>query len=146
MKEAAADRIVYLRQEHQLIANQLNLLMGQISTLAGSTVQAASLVELRKTLSTFGLALKSHFDYEERGLYRPLEASLGKDSPTGGMVDEHRAIYRAFQELVGTLSKYEIEPTLARHLKTEAGKLQRMMSEHIVKEEKVLFWIAEVKL
>ncbi len=144
MNEAALDRTGPLRHEHQLINHQLNQLIEQISNLPKG--KATSVAEVRKSILTLGPMLKSHFDNEEKGLYESLEASLGKDSPTEGLVGEHRAIYREFKQLVDILAKYEDEPTFLRHLKTSVNLLQKMMNEHIEKEEKVVFWIAQVKL
>jgi hemerythrin-like domain-containing protein len=137
----AGDLITPLVEEHQGIADQLKLLRG----LANAS-RPPSRRRLRNLLICLELQLRRHFDDEEQNLYRPLNVKLKSGSPTSEMTREHRSLSRSLDLLLRAFSDYETDRGKLGEFRLRINLLQSEMDAHVEKEEKVLFWLADLKL
>jgi hemerythrin-like domain-containing protein len=140
-----------LKRDHSSILQQLYSIDKQLGWLESSGPE-----KVPKLLSTLSRVsehmwrdLALHFHREERALYPILEKRLGYEAePVGVMRKEH-------QELLDCLTAVKSEVSRMRDdkdsLKTWSlsSKLQELrvgLSDHISREERVLFWLAELHL
>ena len=145
------DPLDELKKDHSSILDQLYSIDKQLGWLESSGPEKVP--RLLSTLSRISehmwrdLAL--HIHREERALYPILEKRLGYEAePVGVMRREH-------QELLDCLTAVKSEISRMRDdkdsLKTWSlsSKLQELrvgLSDHISREERVLFWLAELHL
>lgn len=137
----ASDRLAPLREEHEGIVRQLGLVRAGVKDSSPSSKR-----RLRGLIDVLGSRLEAHFIDEERILYKPLKQRLGKDSPTSEMMREHRSIHRTFEEVRSGSTEYEGDGSRIGDLQLSLESLQREIGGHLEKEEKVLFWLADLKL
>jgi len=141
MTGTKADRLAPLREEHEEILRQLGLVQASLTDPLPYSKR-----RLRGLIDGLGSLLEAHFIDEESILYRPLKQRLGKHSPTGEMMREHRSIHRAFEKLRSGSTEYERGRSRTGDMQLSLDSLQREISGHLEKEEKVLFWLADLKL
>jgi len=141
MSGTNADRLAPLREEHERILRQLGSVQAGIKDHSPSSNR-----RLQGLIDGLGSRLEAHFADEERTLYKPLKQRLGKDSPISEMVREHRSIRRTFEKLRSASNEYEAHRSRIGDLRLSLDSLQREINGHIEKEEKVLFWLADLKL
>ena len=123
-----------LREEHRAIIRQLDRvhrLLDDKKHLLG-----------RESIDALGAQLKVHLAHEEEALYRPLKSILKERSPTGELMKDHRSIRRALRELEG-LAAASGGQASASDLRGQLQILQSALREHMVKEEKVAYWLAD---
>ena len=132
-----------LRREHKELMLQLGFVVkGIASSPPDSSEVLGTLIE------DFGARLETHFKHEEESLYGPLVSALGKASAVSPMMDGHRAMRRASKEMMVALAEYRARqrPGARAALEEKVGSLHRIVEEYVRKEEKVVFWIAELTL
>ena len=132
--------LTLLKDEHRTIERRLGSVA---NTMKSPEITPA---KLRESIRQLGSELKSHFAEEERNLYAPLRSRLGKNNPIDEMIAEHVSIFRAYRLLSSTYEKYELRRDRASDLRYCVDSLKRGISQHVRKEEMVLFWLAELKL
>lgn len=130
-----------LRREHENILRELVLLRDALDKReAARTVFALA--------SSLGRDLETNFSHELSILYEPMKKKPGlKGGPISTMIAEHSAISRAFKTL---LSAIETLRNRSSHqyedLRLQIDGLQRLVGKHVRREEKILFWMAELEL
>jgi hemerythrin-like domain-containing protein len=139
MADRAGDRIATLREEHRSITRQLKL-------LRTITSRPSSTDRLRELVNILESQLRTHFNHEERGLYKPLGRKLGRDSPVSQMRLEHRSIRRTFEAFRRSSTECGAGQSRSGELQRCFEALQEQVNGHLEKEEKVLFWLAGLKL
>lgn len=139
--EPTDDRIATLKAEHRGILRRFKLLSEAIDRQAAAGT-------IQDLISKLEVLLESHFSHEQASLYEPLESrSEMKDSPARIMMAEHRAIGRAFKTLRSNMAESNRPSSVSyEDLQSRIDTLQGLVSEHIRKEEKILFWIAQLEL
>jgi hemerythrin-like domain-containing protein len=90
-------------------------------------------------INNFVLELKTHFAEEEENLYKPLKLRLGSDSPTDRMESEHKSTYHSFQTVLPIMIECDTDQSQIGVFQTRIGTLQKLLGEHIQKEEKSSF-------
>jgi hemerythrin-like domain-containing protein len=139
--EPVSMRIAALKEEHEGILRRFRLLREAVgrhspaSTIRGLVSKLQGLVE-------------SHFAHEQDGLYEPMRSrSEAKYDPTRAVMAEHGEISRAFKRLISDMGGSGCPSTLSQTaLRTRVEALERLVIGHMRKEEKVLFWMAELEL
>ncbi len=141
MSGTKRDRFTPLREEHKGIVRQLGLVRASIKDSSPSSTE-----RLRGLIDGLGSRLETHFIDEERILYKPLKQRLGKDSPTDEMMHDHKSIHRTFERLRSGSTEYDADSSRIGDLQLCFDSLQKELGGHLEKEEKVLFWLADLKL
>ena len=90
--------------------------------------------------------VERHILNEEATLYEPLRLKFGRGGPIDTMTREHRSIRQSLGRLLSALDAYSAGRTRIADLQSSLNSLQKEIGEHIEKEEKVLFWLADLKL
>jgi hemerythrin-like domain-containing protein len=137
------NRLAQLREEHRAIIRQLNLVRSSIKQ--GSRFSTEGLREL---VDGLGKQMETHFKHEQETLYDPLRSALGKDNPAGSMLEGHKAMKRAYNHLLSLLDDYVVRGSshAKDSLLSGIDSLLETILEYVRKEEKVIFWIAELNL
>ena len=141
MFDIKRDQLATLREQHRGIIHRLDLAKKTINE-----GRSPAPGKLRKLVYGLGSKLQTHFSEEEKHLYTPLKLRLGKDSPMDSMLREHQSIRQAFKRLRLASAEYEPGRSSNRELQLSFDSLQEGMISHLKKEEKVLYWLAELKL
>lgn len=135
---AGQDRVTLLRDEHRAIVRRVAAVGRQV----GASPPAPP-GDLRESISGLGLLLKTHFAHEEAAVFRPLDARLRGRSPIGELVDDHRSIREALDRLAGVCLAAGVTPAEKRD---RFSSFRSLLDQHLEKEEKVVFWLAEIRL
>jgi len=90
--------------------------------------------------------VETHLLNEESTLYEPLRLRLGRNGPIDAMTREHRSIRQALGRLLSASDEYGAGRTRIGDLQFCFNSFRKEIGEHIEKEEKVLFWLADLKL
>jgi len=132
-------RLASLRREHEDVLNSFKL-------VRAATEADANSGRVFGLVSGLGDLLEAHFAHENRSLYTPLKLAV-QGNPAGPMLAEHAEIARTLKTLLSDLSK-RTEPSSVScgKLGPRIEALQRLVFDHMRKEEKVIFWIAELEL
>jgi len=141
MARAGADEegMALLRTEHRKITRQLEL-------LAGSTRPGADPAALKRISADLGSLLEKNLTNEKQILYGPLKEKLQRDKLVASMVEAQGAIRREFKDLSPALAKYETGVGEIQDLRSRVASLQKLTADYIRKEEKIVFWYAELHL
>ncbi len=123
-----------LKEEHKEIIAEIDRLTSLLRRGAGEQSSSAS---TSRSLRQFARLLSRHFDREEEELYSVLKDSMLEGQVVEAMSEEHRGLRDSLRVLVDK-PLCELDVGLLEKIKKDLGV-------HISKEEKVLFWIAEVK-
>jgi hemerythrin-like domain-containing protein len=121
--------------EHLEILRLLRSLLMEVGEAGSKKDAAARLARLRSRVNR-------HFREEETILYRPLGAVLGRASPIGALIGEHRSIQSALEKVEASLTSRKARRTHPSDLRPLLGSLDNFVRAHIAREEKVLFWLA----
>ena len=138
MAQTREDFLTPLIREHSTIVQELESIR---NTLQSQTPAP----KLLKLVDDLGEGMKKHFVHEERSLYRQLKIRLREDSPTDEMTLDHESIRRDFVAFRQAVGKNGEKHSIVR-IQRLFDIFQRKLKEHIKKEERVLFWLADVKL
>lgn len=145
------DALTILRQEHSALLRELFELDQQLTSLesSGPIKGTRVLKELAETERGMRSSLELHMRKEERGLFPILETKLGQDRELVDVMKSEHA------ELLGSLDSFkkELERMNSEHDTRKtwnlASKLQELrggLSDHMSREDRVLFWLAELRL
>lgn len=137
----AQDRITPLKDAHKGMLRQLDMLRG---ALGGSTPPEPG--ELEESIDRLESLVRTHFYDEEKNLYRPLKTKLGRDGPIDAMAHEHGLIRQTLRRLRSVSVEYERDLDGIAGVRSCFDSLQSQVSEHLQREETVLFWLADLKL
>ena len=141
MTKEEIDWLTPLLEEHRSITQDLELIRKEITM---SRLKSSE--RLPKLIDGLGLRIAKHFMHEEQTLYRQLKARLKEDSPTEEMIMDHESMRVEFEVLRHSCVVYESGHGSIVALRRSIDSLQGKLSEHMKKEERVLFWLADVKL
>ena len=134
------DRVGVLREEHRQIVRRL----GQIEkSLEGHGNMDQ---KLRRSVADLGAQLRAHFAHEESVVYRPLKSTLGEDSPTEELMEDHHTIWTAFTSFREMSSGKGDGEVPGESLRGTMALLRSTLNRHLEKEEKVVFWLADYHL
>ncbi|MDO8473608.1 MAG: hemerythrin domain-containing protein [Dehalococcoidia bacterium] len=112
---------------------------------SGDTLTAAS--RLRGLLTFFDGDLKTHFDHEEKALFPVLSRIIGPMGPVQVMLDEHKVLWQAIEELKLALPDCERgEANAAEKVDRIASHILWTLRSHIQKEDEMLFPMADTQL
>lgn len=135
------ERLRLLREEHKGIVNQLALVRNAIGQSRSPPPE-----ELLELISGLMSRIVKHFADEEKSVYRPLGRKLGEDSPTHQLMSEHESLRRGFGMLVRMCARYRGRGRSIKGVRHRFDSLREELSQHIKKEESVLYWLADVML
>lgn len=116
---------------------------------SGPVRGARILRELVETGKKLGENLSLHVGKEEKILFSVLEKRLGKDwELVEVMRREHEELLGSLESLRSELDRMIIDHDTVRtwNLTSKLQDLRGAMSDHLSREEKVLFWLAELRL
>jgi hemerythrin-like domain-containing protein len=130
------DRVTPLKKEHAEIRHQLEL----VWTIMASSSNSRG--RLRHAVNRLAALTETHFTEEETSLYEPLRSKMRSAGPVDSMGQEHRSILRDFRRLSASIRNQ----AQIRELRYSFILLETEIDKHIEREEKVLFWLAELKL
>lgn len=134
-----------LKHEHRIIERGLRALDGISARLAsGQPVRPEPLSQLLDFIRTF--ADRCHHRKEEEHLFPTLERHgiMRAGGPIGVMLEEHEAGRRLVAELSRALEAHlSGDHAAGRHLANAARRYIELLTEHIQKEDTILFRIAE---
>ena len=135
------DRITPLVNEHKNIMNQLD------------RVRNAMMVSPRQSRGKPGESIdvlrsmvEAHLLNEEAAIYEPLRLRLGRNGPIDTMTREHRSIRQGLGRLLSASDEYGTGRTRIGDLQSCFDSLQKEIGQHMEKEERILFWLADLKL
>jgi iron-sulfur cluster repair protein YtfE (RIC family) len=140
-----------LKVEHSTLLGEVYQMDKQLAYLesSGPIKGARILRELVDTSRRMREDLRQHTAKEERGFFPVLEAKLGSDRE---LVE---VMKREHEELIGSLASLtdELDRMTKDHdtrktwnLVSRLQDLKGVLSDHLSKEERVLFWLAELRL
>ncbi len=140
-----------LKDEHSAILRELYQMDRQVMLLesSGPVRGARILRELVETGKKLGENLSLHVGKEEKILFSVLEKRLGKDwELVEVMRREHEELLGSLESLRSELDRMIIDHDTVRtwNLTSKLQDLRGAMSDHLSREEKVLFWLAELRL
>jgi iron-sulfur cluster repair protein YtfE (RIC family) len=132
-----------LRREHKELMLQLGMVMNAVGSCPPSSTE-----KLGTLIEALGARLETHLNHEQESLCGPLVSALGKDGPVGPIMDGHKAMKRAVKDMSSALAAYRASrsPRAWAELREKMDSLHRTVGEYVRKEEKVVFWIAELTL
>jgi iron-sulfur cluster repair protein YtfE (RIC family) len=145
------DPLASLKDEHSSVLQELYSLDRQLGWLESSNPEKPSrvLVSLLSGSQRLAGDLSLHFEREEKALYPVLEKRMGeKGDPVSVMKQEHQRLLeclRAFTSEVSRMIK-EHDAVKTWGLSSTLQDLRSGLSDHMSREERVLFWLAELHL
>ena len=134
-----------VREDHDLVAEQLLVLKELKSTIAGAEERhlERALELLRGTSYFFQTKLLPHFDEEEHGMFLLFREYLPKGSTlTYELEAEHEQMRKLCEQLREELSwlrhtRYRKPPMLA-HLQSLCAQVTGLLAQHAEREERLL--------
>jgi hemerythrin-like domain-containing protein len=155
------DPIERLLAEHRDIRRQIAELRSAVATLGerGEAALAEVRPVLRATVKMIELELFAHARREDEALFPAIERALREEAMTGEMRREHRDIHAEADRFRATLRELnEVEhPAIvesgtrlagltpsgdAETLRSTGAELIRLLDDHFLKEEEILFPMA----
>jgi hemerythrin-like domain-containing protein len=135
-----AEDVMALRKEHKGIVHRL--------AIVEKCIDAPGFNErkFRESMATLGVQLREHFTHEERAVYGPLNSRLKRSSPTRELIEDHSSIWKAFDKLSEAKLAQGAGVAPSTELKDRLSSLQLTLRRHLEKEEKVVFWLADLRL
>jgi len=140
-----------LKDEHSTILGELYQMDKQLAFLESSGPKhgARILRELVETSGHFRQNLQLHMKKEEEGLFPILEPRLGEDRKLIElMIQEHVELLASVDSLRSELDRMTMEHDTKKTW-TLASRLQELradLSDHLSREERIVFWLAELRL
>lgn len=140
-----------LKQEHSTILRKLYEMDQQLGLLESSgPIRAGKILrELVQNSREMGENLCLHIQKEEEVLFSVLEERLGSEAePVEVMREEHRGLLRLLASLKSEIERMIRDRDTLRtwNLTSRLQELRLGLSDHVSKEERLLFWLAEVRL
>ena len=145
------DALSTLKDEHSTIAVEMYHMDRLLAFLesSGPIRGARILRELVESSGQMSENLQLHVSKEERGLFPVLESRLGKDRDLlEVMRREHAELLSSLESLRSELDRMTKDHDTKKTW-TLASRLQELrgdLSDHLSREERVVFWLAELRL
>jgi hemerythrin-like domain-containing protein len=140
-----------LKDEHSAISGELYLMDKQLLLMesSGPIRGTRILRDLVETSGHFQENLQLHMKKEEHVLFPVLQARLGTDRDLIELMkQEHSELLASVDSLRSELGRM-IEDRDTKKTWTLVSRLQELrgdLSDHLSREEKVVFWLAELRL
>ena len=140
-----------LKAEHSTLLSELYQMDKQLTFLesSGPIRGARILRELAGESRRMREDLRQHTSKEEKGLFPILETRLGKDRElVEVMKREHEELLQSLESLTTELDRMTKDHDTKRtwNLVSRLQDLKGGLSDHLTREERVLFWLAELRL
>lgn len=134
-----------LMDEHQHALAQLSLLDDASARLARGGFAERDMDVVRRAVTYINNDIRVHNEREEEFLFPELEQVLPPAGPTAVMREEHRALWDSLNALEDVLR--DIEPSSDRTVFGDVHRsalgVVRLLRDHIMKEDTILFPMAE---
>ncbi len=145
------EAINVLKGEHSTILSEVYELDKQLAYLesSGPIKGTRILRELADTSRHMRQDLQQHTSKEERWLFPVLESRLGKDRElVEVMKHEHQELLAMLEALTSEVDSMVKDHDTKRtwNLVSRLEELKGELAEHLSREERVLFWLAELRL
>ncbi len=145
------DPMSALKEEHLTVLQELYALDRQLGWLESSGPTMARKILLRLLTGGEKLAsdLFSHFQREEKALYPILEKRMADNAePVLIMKQEHQRLSTCLDTFTSEVSRMlnEHDTVKTWELSSKLQDLRSELSDHVSREERVLFWLAEIHL
>lgn len=151
--DTAAEPLEILKREHTRVLESLGLFraaglclkLGELAPT--SAIRDKGIDHLRKVLDFFDGDVGLHFRREEEVLFPEMEKRLGTEkSPTRMMMAEHAQVWERYNLLKEKLAELEADGQrsgeIAVEVETIGGELEKLLREHIKKENDTLLPLA----
>lgn len=140
-----------LKGEHSALLSELYMMDRQLIFLesSGPIRGARVLGEMFETSVKMSADLRHHTSKEEQGLFAVLETRLGTDRDlVGVMKREHEELIECVNSLTTELERMtkQHDTKTTWNLVTKIQDLKGELADHLSREERVLFWLAELRL
>lgn len=140
-----------LKGEHSALLSELYMMDRQLIFLesSGPIRGARVLGEMFETSVKMSADLRHHTSKEEKGLFAVLETRLGTDRDlVGVMKREHEELIECLSALTTELERMtkQHDTKTTWNLVTKIQDLKGELADHLSREERVLFWLAELRL
>jgi hemerythrin-like domain-containing protein len=140
-----------LKKEHSALLAEVYRLDKQLIHLesSGPIKGARVLKELTLSSKRMRFDLQRHTSKEEKDFFPVLESKLGKDRElVEVMKREHEELIDSLDSLTAELDRMTNDRDTRRtwNLVARLQDLKGGLSDHLSKEERVLFWLAELRL
>jgi iron-sulfur cluster repair protein YtfE (RIC family) len=145
------DPLDELRKDHSSILEHLYSLDKQLGWLESSGPEKIPRIlgSLSRISESMWKDLAFHIRREERALYPVLENRLGYEAePVAIMRKEHRELLECLTAVKLEISQMHQTPGSLKTwgLSSKLQELRAGLSDHVSREERVLFWLAELHL
>ena len=141
-------------REHERTLDNIGLLRAaslciKLGTLSQSLVLERGIDHLTKVLEYLDKDVRLHFRREEDVLFPALEKHIGVEkSPTRLLLDEHKEIWQYYEFLRGKLAELREDgsrpsETTITEVEDTSSRVERLIREHIKKEEDTLLPLAK---
>ncbi len=145
------DPLAALKLEHTSVLQELYSIDRQLAWLESSGPEKAPKILVRLLSQSKRLAsdLSLHFQREEKALYLLLEKRLVYNTePVTVMKQEHIRLQECMKSFTSEVSRMIKEHDAVRTwaLSSTLQCLRSELSDHLSREERVLFWLAELRL
>lgn len=145
------DPLDELKKDHSSILEQLYALDKQLGWLESSSPEKIPRIisSLSRISGRMWKDLTLHIRREERALYPVLEGRLGYlAEPVAIMRREHRQLLDCLSAVKSEISRMHqtLETIRTWGLNSKLQELRVGLSDHLSREERVVFWLAEVRL
>ncbi len=144
-----------LRREHDRAQERIALLRAASlclklgSTTTGSPIWGKGTDHLAKVVEFIDKDVRLHFRREEEVLFPVLEKHLGTEkSPTRLLLDDHTEIWQVFAQLQEKLVELQggdcqSNEAVAEQVQEISGRVERLLNDHIKKENESLLPLAK---
>ena len=151
MQAVFMDPLSALKEEHSSILEEVYALDRQLGWLESSGPGMTRKILLRLLSSGEKLAsdLSFHFQREEKALYPILEKRMPDNAePVNVMKQEHLRLSTCLTQFTSEVARMLKEHDNIRtwELSSSLQDLRSELSDHVSREERVLFWLAEIHL
>lgn len=139
------DPINALYGEHDEALEQLRILGASGRAMAERGVTGNELAAFEGAVRFLDTEIRAHNEWEEINLFPRLEARTGPGGPCMVMRAEHRELWGLYGTLGPLLEKAKggtVAPEGLKSLAEVAGAIERLLSQHIAKENDILFPMA----
>lgn len=137
-----------LRAEHQHGLKQLALLDEAAAQLAESGYSADAHGVVRDAVRFINNDVRAHNEREEQYLFPEMERVIPPNGPTAVMKTEHRMLWETLDRIEKALPDVSetSTPEQLTELHHSASAVVQLLSDHIAKEDNILFPMAEAHL
>ncbi len=145
------DPLTVLRNEHSSVLQELYSIDRQFGLLESSGTEKAPkiLVLLLDASERLAGDMSLHFQREEKALYPLLEKRMSDNTePMMIMKQEHQRLLDGMKSFTSEVSRMikEHDAVKTWALSSTLQTLRSELTDHISREERVLFWLAELHL